>query len=153
MSPKITYLAGIRTRDDRQKTLKERFYFDCKCVLCETEKEEPVVNYDELFRLRTSLNSGKFANDQLHLAKRYILDMQKIFCKYDERITNFYDKALEKMVVTLLQGPYALMVTASKVKEFEKQVEENLRITYGVDHRDYKFFAAEVAQRLANKSK
>lgn len=153
MSPKITYLAGIRTRADRQQALKKRFYFNCECVLCESEKDGEKINYDELIRRRDSLNQVKlYANEQLRLADGIIQDMQKVFCKYDERITNFYDHTLEKLVVTA-QGPYALMVTASKVKEFEKQVEENLRITYGIGHRDYKYFADELSPRLQKKSK
>lgn len=148
MSPKITYLAGIRTRKERQKVLKERYHFTCECVLCESEKKAPVVNYDELLRLRATFDKERiYANDQLVLVKNILNDMEKIFCKYDERITNLYDSTLEKLVVTL-QGPFASMVTASKVKEFAEQVEENLRITFGIGHKDYKYFAEKLAPRL-----
>lgn len=141
-------MAGIRTRAERREDLKSRFFFDCECVLCEIEKEGPVINYERVLQVKSSLfNAPIFASDQLCLAKCISLDMRKMFCKYDERITNLYDKTLEKLVVTL-QGPHAFMVNVTKVKEFAKEVKENLRITYGIDHKDYKYFVEELAPRL-----
>lgn len=148
MSPKISYLAGIRNTAARQEILKQRYFFNCECVLCEMEKGGPLVNYDELRRLRESFNRVTIYKDgEMVVAKKIINEMQKIFCKYDERITNLFDYCLEKLVKTL-QGPYASMVTVSTVKEFAKQVEENLRITFGVSHKDYKYFVEELLPRL-----
>lgn len=148
MPPKITYLAGIRERDKRQEILKERYNFTCECSLCETEKVDPVTNYKKLFGLQESLTRETFfGNEQLDTSKIVVQNMQNIFCKYDERITNFCDTTLEKLVVTL-QGPYKCMVTVAKVKEFAKEVEDRLRITYGVQHKDYQYFIKELVPRL-----
>lgn len=73
--------------------------------------------------------------------------MEKLFYKYDERITNFCDTTLEKLVVAL-QGPYKFMVTVKKVKEFADEVENRLRITFGVQHKNYQYFMNELAPRL-----
>lgn len=148
ITPTITYLAGIRSREDRQIRLKKSYQFDCNCVLCETEKEAPAVDYKELIRRRDSLYASRvYGNAELDLAKGILLEMKQIFCKYDERITNLYDHTLEKLVVTV-QGPNAFMVDVSMVKEFAKEVEENLRITFGIDYRDYKYFDEELNPRL-----
>ncbi|XP_037025591.1 N-lysine methyltransferase SMYD2-like [Bradysia coprophila] len=146
-APKITYLAGIRNRVDRQNVLKKRYFFNCECSLCETEKDAPAVNFVELLGLRAVFDrEGIYMNEQFVRAELILNQMQKIFCRYDERITNLYDLTLEKLVLGLTM--HTSMVEVSKVKQFAKQVEENLRITFGVGHKDYKYLADEVLPRL-----
>ncbi|KAG4065336.1 hypothetical protein HA402_012778 [Bradysia odoriphaga] len=146
-APKITYLAGIRNRADRQNVLKKRYFFDCECLLCETEKKEPVVNYVELLHLRALFDrEGIYKNEQFVRAENILDQMQKIFCQFDERITNLYDLTLEKLVSSLTM--HMSLVKVSKVKQFAKQVEQNLRITFGVGHKDYKYFSEKVLPRL-----
>lgn len=141
-------MAGVRSKERRQYILKQRFHFDCECVLCETEKEGPVVIYDELIMARTLLDREKiYTDDHLIKAKSILNEMRKIFCQYDERMTNLYDNTLEKLVVAL-PGPFACKLTVSEVKKFAQQVKKNLRISFGTDHKDFKYFEEEIAPRL-----
>lgn len=148
-TPIITYLDGIRDRQARQEILKERYFFTCECPLCEVEKEGPVIlsGYDKLLSVQKYLNETIHSNGQLNLAKYVITIMEKIFCKYDERITNFYGVTLKKLILTL-QGPYAFSVKVPVVKEFATRVEENLRITFGTGHKYYKHIMEEIFPQL-----
>lgn len=114
--------------------------FHCECILCEAEKETPVVDYTELRRKQYCFYQEKiFGDNQLLVAKNIIAELEKIYSKYDKRVTDFYCNTLSEMVTTL-QGPNAFMVSVPELNEFAEQVEENVRITYGIDHKHYKRF-------------
>lgn len=153
-SPKIEYFndPGIRPIKARQHTLMWFFGFHCECVLCESEKVASVVDYREVRKVLGDFYREKmYGNDQLLIAKNILTELEKIYCKYDKRITDLYDYTLANMVATL-QGPHAFMVSIPQLNEFAKQVEENLRITYGIDHIYYKNFAEEIAPKLQQAS-
>lgn len=132
--------------------LKASYYFNCKCSLCESEKEVPLIKYDELYHFKSILDRESELNDcHLLVIHKVIEIMQTLFYRYDERVTNVCDQALEKLVVTL-QGPFGFNVNVSKVKEFAKNVEQRLRITFGTEHKAYQYFINQIATRLNRAS-
>ncbi|KAG4078462.1 hypothetical protein HA402_009174 [Bradysia odoriphaga] len=147
-APRITYLAGMRDRKLRQKELKELYHFDCGCVSCEVEKQYPDVDYRALTARCDAFKRREIHSDtELNEAKNILKEMAKLYWPYDERITNFYNDALSRLLATLW-GPYNPKPTIANIKRFAQQVEERLRITFGTDHRDYKYFSETIAPRL-----
>lgn len=111
-----------------------------------------MVDYAEVRRELYSFSQEKiYGNDQLLIAENIITELKKICSKYDERVTEVYYDTLEKTLSTL-QGPNAFMISVSQLTEFAKQVEENVRITYGIDHKYYKHFVEEIAPKLQQAS-
>lgn len=76
--------------------------------------------------------------------------MKKLYCNYDERITNVYKDAMEKIGDT----PPELIsnkVMSSVLVPFFHQAEENVpnvRITFGTEHRDYRHFTNVIPPKL-----
>lgn len=147
----ITYLAGIRNRKERQLVLKERYHFRCGCVLCEKEKHGgDVVNYRTLVVQRECLSEVRpYTDQEIITTKNIAAQMERMFGPYDERITNLYNITLARLILALAEkGPVPRKVTISKVLAFADEVEDKLRITFGEDHRDFRYFNEKVRPAL-----
>lgn len=131
-------MAGIHPKKERLDKLDTRYFIkSCECELCVAEKKKPLIDYADYHRRRQALKEEPiFGNEELIRAKRLISEMEMLFFKYDERITNYCTFILEELVDTL-EGPHSHLLNASDVKELADQVEEKLRICYGTEHNEY----------------
>ncbi|KAJ6633649.1 hypothetical protein Bhyg_15674, partial [Pseudolycoriella hygida] len=150
VTPTVSLSSNICEKSKRYETLAMRLYYNCKCMVCGMERYEPVINYVELNERRAQLEmKNVYTDSDFECAMDILKNMRKIYHQYDERITNFYEFNLEKLLCTL-DGPHGKMLSPSYVKAFAEQTEENLRMTYGVKHKNYRHYVEKLYPKVLN---
>ncbi|CAH1395316.1 unnamed protein product [Nezara viridula] len=116
----------IKTKDQRQKMLKGRYLFDCKCIACKKDwpKLEDMVPEKVYYRCKAPTCSGIITDNNmcdscgnsssLEDAKLLYGTYQKDWERCVELITNGKFREAEKIVVEYVEGMCKLVVQPSK---------------------------------------
>ena len=136
--PCISYIASHMDREERRKVLLERYNFECHCSKCEIQTDAD-IDYDNLNSNLTTLKDPVTMmqlswNQMFEMHEKVVPLLEKIYHKYDDRITNQYKRMVDYALARQHQIP------KGQLTQLIQETEHRLFITYGPDHPDYKEF-------------
>jgi hypothetical protein len=143
--PFISYILAHTGKEARQKFLKQRYNFECKCERCENDIEERNVNFDRIAQLLDSQSSQETTCGSwrivLKVHNELLRNFRKLYHEYDERITNQYYWTFS--VISKLSSE----VPKKVLNSISLETRDHLQTTYGSDYVECKKFEKQVTTK------
>ncbi len=135
----IDYIQNILPKSERHSILSERYFFDCKCFRCESNFDQS-INYEEFKTLdKDSENSN---SESVDYKKRY-MNFEERYKIFKAFYPHFHPSLTYFLFIFLrikLNLKNKLKLNRNDLKKFITEVDNNMKVTHGIDHSFYKMF-------------